>query len=146
MTVQASYTQQEWQLLEFAPLWVFTAVAGADHKIDEKEMGVLFKELNEASLYKEPLVRDVLMSIGSNVTDLIDQFKADPRPIDRGLADVSDLLDRKSNSEEANNFKKAIVGIGAEVARASGGIFGDKMSTEEKQALVIVASSLRVEL
>lgn len=146
MTVQASYTQQEWQLLEFTPLWVFAAVAGADSKVDEKEMEAFLKDVSEAALYKEPLVRDVLMSLSSNFSESMTRFKEDSRPVDRGLADVAGLLERKSDNEEANNFKKAVVGIGLDVARASGRIFGDKMSTDEKQALVIVASSLRVEL
>lgn len=146
MTVQASYTQQEWQLLEFAPLWVFAAVAGADSKVDDKEMEAFLKDVSEAALYKEPLVREVLMSLGSNFAESMTRFREDSRPVDRGLADVASLLDRKSDNEEANNFKKAVVGIGLDVARASGRIFGDNMSKEEKQALVIVASALRVEL
>jgi hypothetical protein len=42
------FTSEEWQSLQYSPLWVFSAVAGADGEIDELELHALVKEVEEA--------------------------------------------------------------------------------------------------
>ena len=38
---EASFTPPEWECLKFAPLWVFSAVAEADGRVDEKETAAI---------------------------------------------------------------------------------------------------------
>jgi hypothetical protein len=142
-----SYTSKEWQTLQFAPLWVFTAVAAADQKIDEKEVEALTKEIKDAPLYKEPLVREILISLAFDLVNVMEQYKRDSRDVMSGLRDVASVLDKKATPEEANHFKRALLLIGGNVAKASGGggiLRRDPMSAEEKTALVMVALSLGV--
>ena len=141
-----SYTMEEWRTLQFAPIWVFTAVASADRKIDEKEAGALAKELSEWAQFKEPLVQEVLLSVVNDVANVMAQYHTDSRGVMAGLKDVADLLDRKATQEQAKKFKGAMLLIGNNIAQASGGgIFGtgDKISTEEKSALALIMMALR---
>jgi hypothetical protein len=142
-TDKNSYTAEEWQTLQFAPMWTLSAVGKVDDEIDEKEFKAFVQELAEAPLYKTPLVREVLSSIANDFSSVSTAYGADERKIDPGLDDVANLLDEKSDPEEANGFKSAVIGIGQKVARASGGMFGDKMSDDEKGALAFVAMHLR---
>jgi hypothetical protein len=146
MATRADFTEDEWRQLQFAPFWVFTAVAAIDGKVDEKEMMALAKELGEAHLFKEPLVRDVLQSCRDQLQEIMKGLQVKPQIILEGLGHVADLLDRKTTPEEANNFKGAMLLIAKKVAEASGGGFlgvGAKVSDDEKLAIVSVATAMR---
>lgn len=139
-----SYTVEEWRTLQFAPLWVYSQTAGVDGEIDAKETEVLVKDLNELNKSKEPLVREV---VDTNLANLMEAYKADPRAIQTGLTEVADLLDRKATPEQALNFKAAILSIGCDIAQASGGGFFSlegKVSPAEQTALAFIMMALRV--
>jgi hypothetical protein len=141
------YTVDEWHTLQFAPLWVCTAVAGADGTVDKKEIGAVSKELSEWAQFKEPLAQEVLLSVGQDLENVMAQYQADSRNVLTGLKDVADLLDQKATQEQAKNFKGALLHIGRNIAQASGGgLFGmgDKISAEEKTALALAMFALRV--
>jgi len=128
---------------------VFTTVASADKNIDPKELEALAKEIQEAPLYKDELVREVLLSVGMDLSNLMTQYQADSRNVMVGLQDVAALLKRKASAENGENFKKSLLLIGGNVAKASGGggIFRrDPISDEEKKALVMVAMWLDLKL
>ena len=144
MVAREVFTPEEWQTLQFAPLWVFVAVAGADGKIDKKEIAALAKEISEALLFKGKLVREVLMSIAADFDNIWMKFQADPRMALNGLQEVGQLLDAKSSVDEAARFKGAMLLIGRNIAEASGKLFGPKISEEEKRALVLIAAALKV--
>ena len=146
MTTQATYSRKDWETLQFAPLWTFSAVAGADEDIDDREKEALGKELAEAALYKNPLVREVLFSIRENLPEVVERYSNDSRTLDRGLSQVADILERETTAGEADNFKRTMVGIGIEIAKASGPALGGPVSEEEKAAIALVAGALRVNL
>jgi hypothetical protein len=144
--LREAYHVDEWRTLQFAPLWVFGAVAGADGKVDEKELEALLKEISQWPLFKEPLVQETLLTLSQDFMNLMAHYKADSRNVLTGLKDVADLLDRKATQEQAKNFKGAMLLIGRNTAQASGGGFlgtGDKISSEEKGALAMVILTLR---
>jgi hypothetical protein len=145
VTTQANFTSADWETLQFAPLWTFSATAGADANIDENEKAALLKELGDAPLFKEQLVREVLFSIGENLADVLTRYGNDSRSIDRGLSQVADILERDV-PQQAEAFKRTMVGIGIEIAKASGPQFGSPVSPEEEAALAGVAACLRVQL
>nr|NIP22870.1 hypothetical protein [Phycisphaerae bacterium]NIW46342.1 hypothetical protein [Gammaproteobacteria bacterium]NIW97224.1 hypothetical protein [Phycisphaerae bacterium]NIX26685.1 hypothetical protein [Phycisphaerae bacterium] len=60
MSKQTSFSPKQWLSLQFAPLWVFLAVAGADGAIDKRELKALLLELDEALLYRDPLTNEIL--------------------------------------------------------------------------------------
>ena len=146
MTTQAAYTEQEWRTLQFAPLWTFEAVAGADRNIDEEETAELVRQLQRATAFRSELVRDVCAPLADDWETMLDRCRADDRGIDGGLAEVADLLDSKVSVTDAILFKEAMLGLGLAVANASGGLFGlgSKVSAVEKKALKRVADALRV--
>jgi hypothetical protein len=145
MSLRAAYTAEEWQTLQFGPLWVFNTVAGADQQIDKKEVEALAKELQEAPLYKDPLVREILLSLAGDLGDLMGQYQRDTRNVMVGLQDVARVL-QKAPADNALAYKRAMLLIGGNVAKAAGGgIFQrDPISNEEKGALVMVAMWLGI--
>lgn len=147
-TSKEAFTSEEWQILQYSPLWVFSAVAGADGEIDAQEVHALVKEVEEAPLYKTPLVREVFSSVSVDFNNIMKKYSADSRDVSEGLGDVADLLARKIPAEESKSFKNALIFLGINIAQSSGGFlgFGDKVSPEEKSALSLIAAILRADL
>ena len=142
MTYREQFTDSEWQTLQFAPFWAFIQIAGSDGSIDEKETAAFHKELvTDAPIYKSPLVREVFLSIGPSFRLILDAFRADQRKVFDGLRDTATAL-MKIQTDQANMFKFAVMGIGKEVANASGGFMGGKISDKEKEAWALVAIAL----
>ncbi len=148
MSNRGTYTTAEWATLQFAPLWVFTIVAGADKTVDKKEMEALAKTLASGLFFKEALASEVLTTLTIHLASIMEDYNKDARDVLQGLRDVASLLGRKATSEQAEGFKRAMLYIGTEVAKASGAtIFHrDPVSNEEKAALVLVAMALDVKL
>ncbi len=146
MSAQRSFATEEWQTLQFAPLWVFAQVAGADRKIDKKEMAALAKEISEAPLFKGALVREVLISVRGDFENVWRQFQADPRGVLEGLQEVRQLLDSQVSADDAKRFKGSMLLIGRNIAEASGKLFGSKVCEEEKAALALVSIALNMSL
>jgi hypothetical protein len=142
---RTSFSDAEWSTVLFTPLWAFYAVAGIDKKIDDKEASALSKELVEAGLYKDEFTREVLGAIASDFVANMEAYNADRRDILKGLMEAGQLLDAKIGAK-ADDFKRTCLGIAVNAAKASGPIIGDKVSKDEKKALVLVAAALRVPL
>ena len=142
MTYREQLTDSEWQTLQFAPFWAFIQIAGSDGKIDEKETTAFHKELlTDAPIYKSPLVREVLLSIGPIFQATLNAFRADQRKVFDGLQDTARAL-AKVDADQASMFKFAIMGMGKEVANASGSFLGEKISDKEKEAWALCAVAL----
>ncbi len=144
-----SYTEREWQTLEYAVLWVFEAVADRDGKIDGREVAVLTDALHDES-YKSTgsLVGEVWSGVRANYDTLRRTYHDDPRDIPTGLGEVTVLLRTKVSAVDAEDFRRALLQFGVDVARASGGFlgFGEKVSQDEREALdkigVILGASI----
>jgi hypothetical protein len=144
--LKEQFTDEEWQTLQFAPLWVFAGVASIDNNIDDKEKEALAKELSEWALYKEPLVQEVFLSVGQSLPTTLPAFAADSRDLLVGLKDVADLLDAKVTPEQSHGFKGALILLGRKVGEASGTTFAageDNVSDAEKMAIVMMGTALR---
>lgn len=147
MSYREKFTHSEWRTLQFAPLWIFTLVAQIDGVTDKKEITALAKEIGDAPRYRNPLMREILLSLVQDGFDKIwDAYGEDSRSVDKGLSDVADLLDRKIDDETAEGFKLALLSIGKSVAEASAPLFGPAVSDKEKAALVVAAIALRVKV
>ena len=123
-------------------------MAASDGNIDDKEAAALAKELQDAPFYVKPLAREVLMSVVIDLANVMEQYNKDSRDVVGGLREVATILDSKATPEHSNNFKKAMLSIGANVAKASGGglFHRNPISDEEEKALVLVALSLDIVL
>ena len=145
MSLRSQFTDAEWLTLQFSPLWILTAIGTADGKIDEKESQKFSELMIKLVDAKDELVREVIISVISTFANLMEAYKADPRKIDVGLSDVADLLDKKA-AAHSEDFKKVLLGIGANIADVSGPLLGAKVSDEEKMAFAICATALRAKL
>ncbi len=136
---------EEWHTLLFAPLWVFSAVAGADGKIDKAELTAFGRVLEKSLYLPDPLLRELLGSIARDLRGTFDDFASDKRTVEEGLAEVVTMLDSKLLAEHAESAKRTLFALGDRVARASGsGVLGigERVSRLEEQALLAVAAYL----
>jgi hypothetical protein len=143
---RTKFTEAEWQTVLFTPFWAFGVVATADGKTDDKETAVLTKEIAEAMLYKDDFAREVLAAVQTGLPTLAPAYVADKRSPLVGLREAADILESKMPGGAADQFKLAILGICVNTARASGPMIGSKASSQEKTAIAVVASILRIPL
>ena len=138
-------TDEEWHTLLFAPLWVFTAVAGADGSVDDAELTALGRVLEKSLYIRDNLLRELLGTIARDLRTVFHDFKRDGRSVDEGLSDVGRMLDSRLLADHAVAYKAALFALGDRVARSSGGGLlgiGGRVSTIEKAALLHVAKLL----
>lgn len=146
MSMKTLFSQKDWCTLQFSPLWVFHLVAGADGKIDKKEMAALAEIFGKSLLMRNELARELMMTNAMELAKLMPSYMADGRSAEQGLRQVAEILDAKLSPELADGFKKMLMGIGVEIANASGPWFRPKISKEETVALALMASWLRLSL
>lgn len=136
MSLTSIFTPAEWYTLQYTVFWIFFPIAVADgkKKPNDKEIAILLKEINEASLYKEPLSREVLESIRANFQPVFQSWVADSRAVDVGLKDMANLLDRKATPQQIYNFKRDMLVIGYNVVETAGkGFMGMGSGAHEKK-------------
>lgn len=141
MAVKSLFTDEEWNILEAAPFWVFNAVADADGEIDKKEVKAFKKVLQNYDEFNNELTTEVLQSIGSKFDE---GTTVDPDKMSDQLKQVPNILEAKVSYKDALNFKKTLIAIGIHVGNSSGGIFSSKFSDEEVEALKKVGLLLGV--
>lgn len=141
---RSRFTEAEWQTVLFTPLWAFSAVAGADGEVDEREATALTRELAEAPRYTDEFTREVLSALAADLVTIMPAFAADRRPAVDGLRAAAQILDARLPGGGADKFKLAVLRICLSVAKASGAMFGDKTSREARAAYSLVAATLLV--
>ena len=145
MASQRGFSPAEWRTLQFAPLWVFHLVAGADLFIDEDEKLALLRRLSDCNAYDHELCRTVICSVQQELPALLLALKEDGRDALTGLRQVAALLASKAGEPAAGHFKESLVDLGRTIAGASGErLFGagDRVSPDEQKALLLIARSL----
>jgi hypothetical protein len=145
MAFKDTLSTSDWETLQLGVIAMFWGVAGADGKVDEKEISVFATEMMEAPLYKSDLAKEVFGTIFGQLAVLLEKYKADPRDLLKHLTDVADVLDRVVGGPEREGFKRALLAVAVKVAQASGGMFGfgDKISKNEKAAVTALGVALR---
>jgi hypothetical protein len=157
MANKADFTPEEWKIIVAAAPMVGLAVTCAS---PNGPWGVMKEMLSMGMAMAEMLQKG---SSNSLIAELAADLKArqtKPEP-PQGLKDpeqckesalshvraVNELVNRKVNAEEADEFKKWLLAIGRRVAEASneGGIFGfggEQVSAAEKNVLRQIAFAL----
>lgn len=136
-------TSSEIELLHKAPVLVSILIAGADGKIDNKEINRAIS-LTEA---KQKRTRSILMAFYAEVsTDFEDKIRiviqALPSKVDKRNTEISKLLLqlesvlKKLNREMAQEFYNSLREIATEIAESSGGMLGMKTIGDEEALLV----------
>ena len=164
MTSQADYTPEEWWLLKETPLRVGAAVmvaapSGTTGTLHEMVANA-HSFVNAAQLFanNELIVAlvtpdDAVQTYrpGLEETNDADRHAREERIMTDAIAkckQVADLLDRKSNPDQAHEYKQWVMAIGGDVASAAeeGGVLGigkKKVSEPEIKMLTDVAEALR---
>lgn len=136
------FTETEWNILSSAPLLVFALVSAADGKIDANEVKSFQNEVLSGVNTENVTLQRILMLAMANFAPMMQGImKGQIDPL-QSLIAVSGFLDRQLEKQEAEEIKKAFYNIGKSVAEASGGLFGlfgSKISKEEKKALEALA-------
>jgi hypothetical protein len=119
---------------------MLSAVAGAYNDFDSLEYEAFTRSLHSAASAPGRLSQEVMTSVASDLRRLGEEFAADTRTIASGLCDVAAILS-KVPRDEADMFKRALVGTGEGVARARGR-FGRVMSDDDAKDLDMIAQLL----
>lgn len=147
--MREKFTQEEWALLKLLPFQVFVLVAGADQQVDKAEMAQLEKDLRDAPFYKDPLHRELFVDILSSDINALIKEAIDLSKFVERANQMKATLKEKLTPEEYQRFVGSMFINGLRVARASGGGvlgLGDKVSEEEKLALVTFAATFDLDL
>lgn len=139
--------EEDIKLLAYAPVAVFCVVAAADGTIDKKEVKAFQVELLKGFIFESELMQKVMVHVISDFEPMISRFLKQEVDVKDIMEQILQLLDGKLDAEEARKFKLSMLSIGKSVAEASGGflgMFGSKISKEEKRALVGLAMFLGV--
>lgn len=130
--------EDEIKLLAYAPIAVFCVVAAADGNIDKKEVKAFQVELLKGIITDSELMQNVMVHVMSDFEPMITRFLQQEVNAREILEQILQLLNGRLEVEEAHKFKLSMLSIGKSVAEASGGfmgMFGSKISKEEKRAL-----------
>lgn len=135
MLYKSLYTAEQWETLKSAIEWVLGATAGADGKIDQKELDAVKKIHKSANNFDMPFVRELLGSIPPEDFDQI--TLATDSDIKNGLANVSTYL-KVLDNKEASDFKKFLLFAGVYVGISSGKFLQTRISEDEEEKLVMI--------
>jgi hypothetical protein len=146
MTVKSRFTKEEWQLITDGPEWVFAALAAADGNVammTKAKESKAFKNVVKNYTSSSPLVKEV---IGDETKVSKEVKRATLSDAEQALEEISELLDTKLTSSDADQYRKFLTSIGDSVAEAAGegalGI-GKKISKKEAKALAKVKEALK---
>ena len=162
LSIKENFTPEEWKLLRKAPLVVSYAVMGSAPS-NKRDLANEMKAVADAIVYtSEKASPDSLISAIAN------EIRADARDDSVGATEtvsaqamkeraiqtcqqIAPILQTKTESGEAESYKRWLLVIGQEVAEASkeGGILGfggTQVSDSEKATLSEVATALGVTL
>lgn len=137
------FTTDQWQSLQFAIMWVFQNVAGADGNVDRKEQQALKTVTSNSNKFKDPLAKELLLSVDLNPGLIFRQSMADIRGFKQGLTDVAKIVDKALEPRDSIHFKKTLIAIGFYIANISGEL-NSEMSDEEATILANLAFLLNL--
>lgn len=161
MGVKENFTAEEWRALIKAPMLVSYAIAGAAPSDEEgyiQEMKAVADAISESEerAAKDSLISEVVAQIIANAEDnergQTEKISVNDTK-ERALAncrEVASLLQAKASSQDAEDYKRWLLGVAQRVASAAkeGGIFGfggSQVSKTEVATINEIASALDVQ-
>ena len=154
---EGTFTPEECDMLRRVSVIVLMLVAGADGKVDKKELrafaGILSGTANLPPDTELPVGMEVLFLAfsltASALESTIDEVFNHSGGAVAHLAEltrIGQLLDTKLTPEAAAGAKMGLFGLGESIAEASGGFlgFGSKVSKEERASLDLIAATLGI--
>lgn len=136
------FNQNELQLLRESFLLVFKSIAGVDSKIDKKEQKAFLNVLEHSNAFDNELAKEILNEIRNNQDTIFENINDTDKEINSKLENIGKILDTKLSHEEAIDFKKLLIAIGAYIGESSGKWLDFKFSTDEEQKLIEIGRLL----
>jgi hypothetical protein len=133
----------EMRTLQFGPLWVLSAVAGTYNRFQSYELAAFWDTIVAVALRTPRPARDILTSMAEDRSDLLLDFGLDDRPVVSGLLQILEILNR-FEPETSNDFRRALMHIGIDVAR-NRGPYGRTITPEHEQLLLLLAELLEID-
>jgi hypothetical protein len=134
---------QDWRTLELSPLWVLCAVTGRQSGFHPLELAAFWRSVDNAAAGAQGLANAVPVSLSSNFSSLLKGFEQEQRSVVTGLWDVVGILSRL-DMLVAKPFVAMLLEIGESFSRARGS-FGQVISREDRQTLLLLAALLELE-
>jgi hypothetical protein len=141
MSAESEFSPDEWQTLQFAPFWVFSALLGSYRNFDPFEYDAFLGALENAASAPGRLSNEVIASVTAEPRRVAEKYKADSRTIARGLCAVSAILNKAPATEAALFREMLILDLGTGIAKARGR-FGRVMSKEDEETLELISAFL----
>jgi hypothetical protein len=164
MSTLSNYSKEEWILLHSVPAMIGAAVLAADESgiwgTAKESFALTTSWAKGVTQYPDnSLIKSLLTEkedpAGDPIKDAYKDFKIEVK--EKGLdefaskviehcSQAADLLDEKSDGQEAAEYKAWVMAIGRKVASAAKekGSAGDKISLKEEALLSQVSAALRV--
>jgi hypothetical protein len=141
--MEAELGPRDWRTLELAPLWVLCAVTGRQSGFHPLELAAFWRSLDNAAAGAAGLAHAAPVSLSSNFSTLLKDFEQEERSVVTGLWDVVMILTRLDELV-GKPFVAMLLEIGESFSRARGS-FGQVISREDRQTLLLLAALLELE-
>lgn len=141
--MKEKFDAAEWELLKLLPFHIFVLVAGADSKIDQKEIDRMNEDIKSAPYYKDPLHRELALDILTSDVNALTKEAMDPSQLLERTQQIKIILKDRLTLDEYQRFVASMFICGLNIARASGGGLlgrGNPVSEQEKLALSAIAA------
>lgn len=138
--IEITLTKAEEITLLNAPMLIFYTVAGADGEIDKKELNKFIEILSQADKYNSGLMQQILGTVISRLPDLMSEYADNPPDFTTEMKKINTIANKVLPESEAMLFKQSLLSIGADIAKSSGGIFGNKIDKSEEEVLLVMAA------
>jgi hypothetical protein len=136
-------TTEETEKLCMAPVWVTLLIAGADQKIEKKEISeavaLVQDKRHGGSMAVNKLFERIQRNFENNINGYLVLFSENGEARQEYLIGQLTLLNsllRRVDKKFAIEYYRALMDFSRRVAAASGGIFGFGAITEEEEALI----------
>ncbi len=136
-------TSAEIELLHKAPVLVSILIAGADGKIDNKEVKRAISLTEEKQKRTRSQLMEFYIEVGTDFEDKIRiVIQSLPSKVDKRTAEISKILEqlepvlKKLSTQIACEFYQSLREIATEIAESSGGVLGLKTIGDEEALLV----------
>ncbi len=141
MSYREDFNEAQWYVMQCAPVFVLSLVAGIDGKIEKKEIKTFTQAIVEQSQNSFGFCQEMYNSIISDIEDVM-RCDSSGKAALAGLIATNVLL-KKVNSSDAILFKRSLVHIGNQIAETSGGLF-KKRGDKETQVLAVIIKILEL--
>lgn len=141
------YTEEEWQLLVFAPMWIYDSMGYPDVDLDDAEWEEFFERLlDRKDAATSELTRSALAALDESWEDIDADYRRDESDPLGGLRKLADLLERREVPDIASTYTFTMVDVAFDLARVSGfEVTSASLGGEERQRVTALAEALRID-